>query len=578
MQEREAPTRRIDMAAGRRPVDLLIRNAQVVDVFSGNVFPAHVGVGDGRFVGFGNYEAVETVDAAGLFLLPGLIDAHVHIESSMVSPVQFARAVLPRGTTTVVADPHEIANVLGADGIRYMLDATRPLPLDVRLMLPSCVPATPFEHAGAVLAADDLDPLFGLPGVWGLGEVMNFPGVVQADPGVLDKIRLARSRGLVADGHSPGLAGEALAAYAAAGIGTDHECTRPEELAERVRLGMYVLLREGSAARNLRALLRGVTPANERRCLLCTDDREPADILENGHIDHSLRLAVAQGLDPVRAVRMATLNTAECYGLADKGAIAPGRVADFVLVDDLSAFNPVRVYAGGRLVARDGRLAADLAEPDCDFVRHSMRLAPLGPGCLDLRLSAPRANVIRLVPGDIVTRALVRDVALDGHGLFHAARTPGLCKLAVIERHKATGNVGLGILEGYGLKRGAIATTVAHDSHNVVAVGVDDADMLAAVRDLETMGGGISMVLDGTVRAHLPLPIAGLMSDRPVADVAAALKPMLRLAREDFGVAEGVQPFMNLSFLSLPVIPELKLTDAGLFDVRSFRFIDVTAA
>lgn len=577
MADRQSLARRIGMAMGREPVDVLVVGARVVDVFSGEVFEASVGVADGRFVGFGEFEAREVVDAGGRYMLPGLMDAHVHIESGMVSPRQFARCVLARGTTTVVADPHEIANVLGAQGIRYMLDATRGIPLDVRVMLPSCVPATPFEHAGAVLEAADLEPLMDLPGVLGLGEVMNYPGVVNAAPEVLDKIMLAHERGLAADGHSPGVSGRELGAYAAAGIRTDHECSTPEELAERVRLGMYVLLREGSAARNLIDLLGGVTPANARRCLLCTDDREPADILRYGHMDHSLRLCAQHGLDPVTAVRMATLNTAECYGLDDRGAIAPGRRADFVLVDDLAGFEPHMVFAGGRLAAQGGELVAELDEYASDAVAHTVRVAPMGTDALGLRLDAPRANVIGLIPGSIVTNALELDVALDADGLFHAKDNPGLCKLAVVERHKATGNIGLGIVKGYGITGGAIATTVAHDSHNIVCAGDDDADMLAAVADLEAMGGGITLVRGGEVLAHLALPIAGLMSDRPAAEVAARLEQMLDLAYAGLGVARDVQPFMNLSFLSLPVIPELKLTDAGLFDVRSFSFASVTA-
>ena len=428
-----------------------------------------------------------------------------------------------------------------------------------------------------MLEAADLEPLMDLPGVLGLGEVMNYPGVVNAAPEVLDKIMLAHARGLAADGHSPGVSGRELGAYAAAGIRTDHECSTPEELAERVRLGMYVLLREGSAARNLVDLLGGVTPANARRCLLCTDDREPADILRYGHMDHSLRLCARQGLDPVTAVRMATLNTAECYGLDDRGAIAPGRRADFVLVDDMVGFEPHMVFAGGRLVARDGELVAGLDEYASDAVAHTVRVAPMGPDALALRLDAPRANVIGLIPGSIVTNALELDVALDADGLFHAKDNPGLCKLAVVERHKATGNIGLGIVKGYGITGGAIATTVAHDSHNIVCAGDNDADMLAAMADLEAMGGGITLVRDGEVLAHLALPIAGLMSDRPAAEVAQKLEQMLDLAYAGLGVARDVQPFMNLSFLSLPVIPELKLTDAGLFDVRSFSFASVTA-
>lgn len=577
MSTTQALKARIDMAMGREPVDLLLTNVKVLDVFSGEVFESPVGIGGGRFVGFGPFEAREVLDAGGRTILPGLIDAHVHIESSMVAPHQFAACVLPRGTTTVIADPHEIANVLGVRGIRFMLEATRGLPLDVRVMLPSCVPATPFEHAGAVLRAADLAPLLDLPGVLGLGEVMNYPGVIHADPEVLDKLLLAHNAGRVADGHSPGISGREIGAYAAAGIRTDHECSTPEELAERVRLGLYVLLREGSAARNLTALLAGVTPENARRCLLCTDDREPADLLSRGHIDHSLRLAVRAGLDPVTAVRMATLNAAECYGLVGKGAIAPGYQADFVLVDDVYEFAPWRVFVAGQLVAAQGRMVADLPDAGIAAVSGSVHLAPLGQDSLELRLDCARANVIGLIPDSLVTQALVRDVILDKDGRFLPRSNPGLSKLAVIERHKATGNVGLGIIQGYGVRGGAIATTIAHDSHNIVVAGDNDADMLAAVADIQAMGGGLTLCRDGSIIARLPLPIAGLMSDRPASEVAAQLGLMLQAAHDQLGVDRAIQPFMTLSFLSLPVIPELKLTDTGLFDVRSFRPIGICA-
>lgn len=577
MATRDVLAARIDMAMGRRPVDLLITNARVVDVFNQTVFETSVGIGDGLFVGFGEFEAEEIVDAQGRYLMPGFTDGHVHIESSMVSPRQFVRTILPRGTTTVIADPHEIANVLGVGGIRYILEATRDVPLDVRVMLPSCVPATPFEHAGAVLEAADLAPMMGEEGVLGLGEVMNYPGVTGAVPEVLDKIALAHDSGRVADGHSPGVAGQELGAYAAAGIHTDHECSTVEEMQERLRLGMYVLVREGSAAKNLRELIKAVTPANARRVVLCTDDREPADLLSLGHIDHNLRLAVEAGLDPLQAVCMATLNAAECYGLKGKGAVAPGYDADFVLIDDLESFAAHAVFVGGKHVAQDGELTIDLPEYESGAVTDTVRVAALDGDAFALKLDCPRANVIRMLPGSIVTEAVVRDVALDSDGLFHASSNPGLSKLAVIERHNATGNMGTAIVENYGITGGAIATTVAHDSHNVVVIGDNDADMLAAVRDLEAIGGGTTIVRRGEILAHLPLPIAGLMSDGPVEDAARKLEGMLDLAWSELGINRDLQPFMNLSFLSLPVIPELKLTDAGLFDVRTFSFADVCA-
>lgn len=567
----------LDMATGRTPADLLVTGARIVDVFSGTIFEAPVAIGAGRFLGFFETEARETLDAKGRYLLPGLIDGHVHIESSLVSPAQFARLVLPRGTTAVVADPHEIANVCGLAGLRYMLAATRDLPLDVRLALPSCVPATPFENSGATLDAVALAELFDHPFVAGLGEMMNFPGVLAGDADILDKIALALDRGKTVDGHSPGLAGRNLAAYATARIGSDHECSTVAEMHERIRLGMYVMLREGSAARDMEALAHGITPSNARRCIFCTDDRQPEDILRAGHIDNHLRIAVRCGVDPVTAVTIATLNAAECFGLKDRGAVAPGRIADFLLVDDLQQFAVRKVFVAGRLVAEDGVTVVELPEHRDEAVLHTVHTAPLAADALALPVASGKANVIRVLPHSILTEAVKRDVPIDAQGHFNAAGSGGFTKLAVVERHKATGNVGLGIIEGYGLRGGAIATTVAHDSHNIVVAGDNDADMLAAVHDIERMGGGITIYRAGEVLARLPLPVAGLMSDSPASEVAATFAAMLRIAREELHVSHDVDPFMTLSFLTLPVIPELKLTDCGLFDVRTFSFTTVEA-
>lgn len=563
----------VDMASGRAPVDLVVRNARIVDVFSQRIVEAPLAIGGGRFLGFFETEARTTLDAEGRYLLPGLIDGHVHIESSLVSPAQFARLVLARGTTAVIADPHEIANVCGLAGLRYMLDATRDLPLDVRLALPSCVPATPFENAGAVLDAAALATLMDDPRVAGLGEMMNFPGVLAGDADVLDKIALALDRGKTVDGHSPGLAGRDLATYAAARIATDHECTTVDEMHERIALGMYVLLREGSAARDMARLAPGITPGNARRCVFCTDDRQPADILRDGHIDNHLRIAVSHGVDPVTAVTIATLNAAECFGLRDRGAVAPGRVADFVLVDDLTGFAVRKVYAAGRLVAHDGAVVVDLPEHADPAVRDTVNIRPLDDTAFRLPLPTGRARVIGLQPHSLLTDALERDVPRDASGCFTAGE--GLVKLAVVERHKATGNVGVGIIEGYGLRGGAVATTVAHDSHNIVVAGDNDADMLVAVRELERTGGGITLCAGGRVLASLPLPVAGLMSDRPATEVSATFAQMLTIAHETLHISRDIEPFMTLSFLTLPVIPALKLTDRGLFDVRTFSFTTV---
>lgn len=570
--------RRIRMATGHEPADMRIVNARVVDVFSHALLENPVlRTGDGVFLSFGDGPARATLDAGGRFLLPGLMDAHVHLESSLLTPPQFARLVLPFGTTCVVADPHEIANVLGVEGLRYMLDSTEHLPLHVRFMLPSCVPATPFEHAGAILDAEDLAPFMSHPRVCGLGEMMNYPGVINADIPVLDKLCLAARHGKFADGHAPGLRGRELDAYISAGVRTDHECGALEEMRDRLRRGMYVLIRQGSAARNLPDLIKGVTPGNAHRCLLCTDDRHPGDILENGHMDHLLRLAVRHGLDPLLAVRMATLHTALCFGIAGKGGIAPGWDADFLLVEDLRGFKVTEVYVGGEKAAEKGALCMPVREHVPPSVTHSVRPAPPRAEDFVLRLPAGRARVIGLQPHSLTTSALERAIA--GDGVFDAALNPGITKVAVVERHKGSGHTGLGLMEGYTAKNrrlhGAIATTIAHDSHNIVVAGDDDQDMLAAVEDLRAIGGGITLTRDGKVVDRLPLPVAGLMSARGAEEVHAAVERLLSLARREFGVSPQVEPFMTLSFMALTVIPELKLTDQGLFDVTRFAFVPV---
>ena len=576
MTEREALARRIDMAAGRIPVDTLITNCNVVDVFSQTIFESSVAIGDGAIVGFGDYDAAKTIDARGGYVMPGLIDGHVHIESSAVSPAQFAKCVLPYGTTTIVADPHEIANVCGLEGIRYMLDASKNLPLNVRIMLPSCVPATPFEHSGATLEAAELAELIDQDGVHGLAEVMNFPGVINSDPCVLDKIHMASSRNLVSDGHTPGLNGRELIAYAASGIKTDHECSTVEEMHERIRLGMYVLIREGSATKDLRTLAKGLTAANYRRCVFCTDDREPADILANGHLNKNLKIAVEEGVDALQAITIGTLNAAECYGLTSKGALAPGYDADIMIVRDLTDFAVSHVFTAGELIAENGTLLVEPEELVRDTVRDTVNLSDITLEDLKLKLDSTKVRTIHVIPDTVLTECVVKDIILDSDQCFNAKDNEGLAKIAVVERHNATGNIGLGIFANYHIKNGAIATTIAHDSHNIVVAGDNDEDMLVAIKDLEAIGGGITLVREGKVLGHLPLPIAGLMSDQPAQVVADKMKELLTLA-QDFNINPKLQPFMTLSFMSLPVIPALKLTDCGLFDVTTFSFVPVEA-
>lgn len=565
---------RIATASGEREVELVLRGGQLINVFSGEIEQADVAVDDGVVVGIGGEYAGRTeIDVAGRYLCPGLLDGHMHVESTQVTVPEFVRAVVPRGTTAVIFDPHEIANVHGVDGIRYILDSRRDVPLSIFVMASSCVPATHMETAGAELTVDDLTPLFDEPGVLGLAEMMNFPGVLARDPGVLEKIEAAHRRDALVDGHCPGLRGQGLNAYLAAGIGSDHESTTPEEALEKLRKGMYVMIREASSARNLADLLPIVTPANSRRCCFCTDDRHPGDLLRQGHIDHLLRKAVSLDLDPVTAIRMATLNTAEWFGLDRRGygALAPGWRADIVVFDDLSSFRVTHVYVGGELVAEGGRLIVDVP-PAPSHLPHSVHID--WDTFEGLAVPAPDANatmhVIGAREGQIVTEARVAPACVEnGHAV--ADPTRDLLKLAVVERHAGTGNVGIAFVEGFGLKHGALASSVAHDSHNIIVVGTNDGDMLTAIRTIESMGGGQVAVADRAVRAALPLPIAGLMSDRPIEEVAEADAAIHRAARELGCVLEA--PYMTLSFLALPVIPALKLTDKGLVDVEKFELV-----
>jgi adenine deaminase len=567
--------RRIDVAAGRKRAELVFKNAKIVNVFSHEIIEGSLAVDRGIVVGVGAYEGEREIDVEGSSLLPGLIDAHVHIESSLTSPPHFARAVLPRGTTSIIADPHEIANVCGLEGIRFMLEASENIPLQVYFMLPSCVPATGFEHAGAVLDAEALSSLAGEARVLGLGEMMDYPSLLAGDDGVLDKILLATDRGMPIDGHGPMVLGKELNAYAVSGVGSDHESSTLDEMRERLRAGMYCLIRQGSAAQNLPDLIHGVNESNSRRCMFCTDDRHPQDILSEGHIDNHLRMAVARGIDPVTAVQMATINTAEAYGLEGTGALAPGYRADIVVVDNLSDFKVKEVYVGGKRVAHDGQADFSVPETDSSKVRNTVHVKGFGIDNFRLRLDSDIARVIRIQPQSLITEEVTRKVNIDEGGYFTFHPRLDVLKMAVVERHHATGNIGLALVENYRLKKGAVALTIAHDSHNIIVVGADDRDMYAAVQELLRAGGGITLVLDGKVLDTLELPIAGIMSDRPADYVSEKLEGMYALATETLGVNRDLDPFMTLSFMALPVIPELKLTDMGLFDARNFEFVDI---
>jgi adenine deaminase len=558
----------LSVSRGDTPADLLFRGGQVVNVFTGEIVVEDVAVAGPFVAGSGpGYDAASVIDLDGRFLLPGFIDAHVHIESSLVTPQEFAKAVVPRGTTTVVSDPHEIANVHGLDGIRFMLDASETLPLTVLVMASSCVPATHMGTAGAALEASDLESLLGHPRVIGLAEVMNFPGVIHGDPGVMEKLRAFS--GYPIDGHAPGVTGRALNAYVVGGPRSDHECTTPQEALEKLRTGMTVFFREATNAKNLLDLLPALTPGNRRRVALCTDDRQPPDLLDVGGIDAMLRTIIGEGVPPVEAVRMATLNPSEHFRLMDRGGIAPGRRADLLVVDDLPNLTISRVYAGGQLAARDGEALQWELPPLPDPPPPSMRVE-LDSIELGIPAREGRARVIRSVPDQLVTEAdEVVPTKKDGQVVSDTSRD--LLKIALIERHTGSGRIGKGLVTGLGLKEGAIAGTVAHDHHNLVAVGVDDASILTACRAVAALGGGLAVASGENVLEALPLPVGGLMSDQPIEAVRIQLNRILEAARR-LGTHLH-DPFMAMSFLALEVIPSLKITDHGLVDVDRFETV-----
>ena len=568
---------RIQVARGEVAADLLLRNARIVNVCSGECYLADVAVAGGLIVGvisqegagMDSYQGREERDLQGRWLAPGLIDGHMHIESTMLVLSEFARLVVPRGVTTVMLDPHEFANVMGVDGIRYVLEAGRGLPLSAYVMLSSCVPASAYESPYRALLAEDLLPLLSEERVLGLAEMMNMPGVLRGDEQVLAKIAATREKGLVVDGHAPGLRGRDLCAYAAAGVMSDHECTTLEDARERIRLGMWLMIREGSAARNLEALLPLVKELHPPRVFFVTDDRDPQDLTTRGHIDSMVRQAIALGLDPVEAVRLASFNTAQYFRLYDRGAIAPGCVADLVVLDDLETFQVESVYKEGVMVAQDGKLlvpapAAMLAAGE------TVHMGSVDLSALRIPGKPGPVSVVGIEPGQITTKRLIEDAPVrDGEIVADVERD--LLKLVVIERHHASGRVGLGLVKGFGLKKGALASSVAHDAHNLVIAGTNDSDILRAAHVLKEMGGGFACIVDGVIRASVPLPLGGLVSPLPAHALVQQLRALDAAAAELGCTLE--HPCMTLSFLSLSVIPALKLTDQGLIDVENFTLL-----
>ncbi len=560
----------VEAARNESAADLLLENARIVDVFTGGILDSSVAVKRGRIAGIGrNYSAVETIDLKGRYLSPGFVDPHVHIESSMACVSEFARTVVARGVTTVAADPHEIANVFGAEGIRYMIESADGQPLDVRFTLPSCVPATHMETSGAAMAASDLEEFLTNDRVLALGEMMNFPGVIFRDPEVMAKLETARRFGKLVDGHAPGLSGKDLQAYVAAGISSDHECSEVSEAIERLSSGMHVMIREGTGAKNLKTLVAVVNDKTAPRLMWCTDDRHPHDLMDQGSIDYIVREAIRMGVEPTTAIRIASLSPADYFGLKDRGAVAPGRRADLVVFEDLN--NPVAdlVFTAGKLVAKHGEMITGIEMPTPVAIPPSMN-ADASSLDFSIRAEGKRARAIEIVPDQLLTRQYIFEpVAVNGFVRSDIERD--ILKIAVVERHKRTGNIGKGFLKGLGLKRGAIASSVAHDSHNIVAAGVSGNDMAAAVREVIRMGGGLALACDGKPVESLELPIAGLMSREPVKIVRDKIDRLLKSSRELGAVLKD--PFMTLSFLALPVIPELKLTDMGLVDVVKFEIV-----
>lgn len=562
----------IDVASGRTRADLVLKNSNVVNVFTGDITPGDIAIHGSYIAGIGDYSGKEVVDLKGKYVSASFIDGHVHVESSMVMPIQYARAVVPHGTGAVIADPHEIANVLGMEGIMYMSKSMRGGPLEFYMMLPSCVPSTNLETNGVALDFLDIKPLATEHYVLGLGEVMNYPGVIYRDPEILEKISVALRMGKRIDGHAPGLDGLDLNAYAAARITSEHECTTLAEARNKLSRGMHIHIREGSTARNLEALAPLITPQTAMSCSFATDDRNTLDLITKGHIDSMIREAIELGVDPVQAIKVATLSTALHYGLRYIGAVAPGYHADLVVLDSLETIKVNRVYKQGTLVAKKGKMVQEFGVQEQPRLRRSVNIHYLEPEDFQVKARGTHMNVIGMIPHQIITNRLIEEVKVDD-GLVIPDVDRDIAKISIIERHNASEPSAVGFVHGTGIKEGAMVSSIAHDSHNIVAIATNDSDLITAAVQIVRMQGGIAVVKDGEVLESLPLPIAGLMSDQSVEIVSEKIQS-LKDAAHTLGSPLD-EPFMAMAFLSLPVIPKLKITDLGLVDVERFRLIDL---
>lgn len=565
----------INVASGKEPADLVIKNCQIVDVCNHKIINKNLAISGKYFAGFGDYESNNIIDAENNYIVPGFIDSHIHIESSYVSPEEMGRLLIPHGTSTIIADPHEIVNICGLNGLNYMINASKNTELDIKFMVPSCVPATPFETTGAIIDSKDIESVINQEDVLGLGEFMNYPGVINADNEVIEKLMVAIKNNKIIDGHSPNIFGNELNSYVCAGIKTDHECSTIQEMNDRLSRGMYVLLRQGSACHDLKNLVPAITEYNSRFCLLCSDDRHPKTIFEKGHLEEHLQICVEHGINPITAIQMATINAAQCYGLKDRGSITPGKVATFSIVKDFKSFYVKKMFLDGKLIANEHEFLNNVNKISIKNINSSIHVKNFTKEKLILQLKNNSAVTISLLQGGVLTKKQIKEVKINSKNEFIYDKTFDIVKVAVIERHKNTGNVALGLLHGYGMNKGAIAQSIAHDSHNIIAVGTNDDDIYLAVQELIKQQGGVISVLNGKILSKIPMPIAGLMSDEKGAVIKEKLNEFNNIAYRKLHVSKNFEPIMTLCFMSLAVIPEIKLTDKGLFDVTKFQYIDI---